>query len=100
MSPTLGETYKLKNNSMGILERDKNPNEFIKIWKDVSMRLTLEDKDKGGYQFVGSNLGLRFFEKEGKSKKGCIEIEDWGFSVRFVLEFQDNSIYTLNLCFG
>ena len=93
MSPTLGETYKLKNNSMGILERDKNPNEFIKIWKDVSLRLTLEDKDKGGYQFVGK-------KKEGKSKKGCIEIEDWGFSVPFVLEFQDNSIYTLNLCFG
>ena len=59
----------IKNNSMGILERDKNPNQFIKIWKDVSLRLTLEDKDKGGYQFVGSNLGVEIFWKRGKIKK-------------------------------
>ena len=26
--------------------------------------------------------------------------EDWGFSVLFVLGFQENSIYTLHLCFS
>ena len=37
--------------------------------------------------------GWDIFEKEGTSLK-CVEIDDWGFSVHFVLEFQDNSIYT------
>ena len=44
------------------------------------------------YQFLGSNLGLRRFEKKGTSEKRCIEIEHWGFSVHFVLGFQENSI--------
>ena len=44
-------------------------------------------------------MGLDIFENEGKSEKGCVEIEDWGFSVHFVLGFQENSIYTLYLCF-
>ena len=34
------------------------------------------------------------YEKEGTSEKGCVEIEDWGFSLHFVLGFQENSIYT------
>ena len=33
------------------------------------------------------------FEKEGTSEKGCVEIEDWGFSIHLVLGFQENSIY-------
>ena len=37
--------------------------------------------------------GWDIFEKEGRSEKGCVEIEDWGFSLQFVLEFQENSIY-------
>ena len=44
------------------------------------------------YQFVSSNLGVEIFEKEGTSKKGCVGIEDWGFSVHFVLGFQEKSI--------
>ena len=49
------------------------------------------------YQFVGPNQEVEiFFEKEGTSEKGCVEIEDWGFSLHFVLEFQENSIYTLH----
>ena len=39
------------------------------------------------------------FEKEGTSGKGCVEIDDWGFSVHFEFGFQENSIYTLHLCF-
>ena len=37
---------------MSILEREKNPKEFKEIQKDVSLRLMLEGKDKGGYQFI------------------------------------------------
>ena len=36
-------------------------------------------------------------KKEGASEKGCVD-KDWDFSVHFVLEFQENSIYTLYLC--
>ena len=32
--------------------------------------------------------GWDIFEKEGTSEKRCIEIEDWGFSVHFVLRFR------------
>ena len=47
------------------------------------------------YQFVGCEPGgWDIFEKEGTSEKGCVEIEDWGFSLQFVLGFQENSIYT------
>ena len=46
--------------------------------------------------FVGSRLWVEIFlRKEGISKKGCVEIEDWGFSVHFVLGFQGNPIHTL-----
>ena len=38
------------------------------------------------YQFFGSNLRI-IFEKEGTLEKWCIEKEDWGLSVVFVLEF-------------
>ena len=49
-------------------------------------------------QFVGCNLWFKCFS-EGTSEKGCVEIEDWVFSVHFVLGFEENSIYTLHLCF-
>ena len=39
-------------------------------------------------------MGLNIFENEGTSEKGCIEIEDWGFSVHFGLGFEENSVYT------
>ena len=38
---------------------------------------------------------LRYFLKRGKIKKMCIEIEGWGFSVHFVLSFQENSHFTI-----
>ena len=44
-------------------------------------------------------MDLDTFESEGLSKKGCVEIEDWGFSVDFGFGFQECSIYTLHLCF-
>ena len=44
--------------------------------------------------------GLRYFWKRGASEKGCVEIEDCGTSVHFVLGFQENSIYTLHLRFS
>ena len=43
-------------------------------------------------------LSFRYFW-EGTSEKGCVEIEDWGFSVHFVLGFEENSIYTWHFCF-
>ena len=45
-------------------------------------------------------MGLDIFENEGASEKGHDEIEEWGFSVHFGLGFQENSIYTLHLCFS
>ena len=44
----------------------------------------------------GSNLAVDIFlKKDGTTEKGCcFKIEDWGFSVHFVLGFQENSIYT------
>ena len=44
--------------------------------------------------------GFRYFEDEGTSETECVEIEDWGFSVHFVLAFWENYIYTLHLCFS
>ena len=31
-------------------------------------------------------MGWYIFEKEGTPEKGCVEIEDWGFSVHLVSE--------------
>ena len=45
-------------------------------------------------------MGLDIFENEGTSEKWCFQIEDWGFSLHFGLEFQKNFIYTLHLCFN
>ena len=45
-------------------------------------------------------MSLDIFEKEGTSEKGCVEIEEWRFSVHFGLGLQENSIYTLHLCFS
>ena len=45
-------------------------------------------------------MGLDCFENEGTSEKGCVEIENWGFTVHFVLAFQENPSYTLHLCFS
>ena len=38
------------------------------------------------YHFDGSSLGVEI--NEGTSEKGCVETEDWGFSVHFVLGFK------------
>ena len=54
-----------RGNSTNILDGEKNPKEFKEIWKDVSLRLILEDKNKGGYHFIGSNLGIDIFLKKG-----------------------------------
>ena len=57
--------------------------------KKCTLEINLEGK--GGKQYWGAG-GWDIFGKEGTSEKGCIEIEDWVFSVHFVLGFQDNSI--------
>ena len=80
-----------------------NPKKFKEVWKNVSLTLIL--KDKGGKQHCSPICWFEpgswdIFEKEGTSEKGYVEIEDWGFSVHFVLKFQENSIYTLHLCFS
>ena len=62
-------------NSTSILEKDKPPKEF-------------------------KSLMLPLFEKEEASEKGQLEMEDWHFSAHSVLWFQENSIYTLHLCFS
>ena len=64
----------------------------------LALRLIL--KDMGGKQhclpFVGFNLGLIYFSKKGNIRKGCVEIENWGTTVYFVLEFQENSMQSLS----
>ena len=40
--------------------------------------------------------GLRYFWKRGNIRKGCVEIEDWGTSVYFVLRFQEDSLQSLS----
>ena len=45
-------------------------------------------------------MSLDIFENEVTPEKECVEIEEWGFSIHFELEFQENSIYTLHLCFS
>ena len=54
-----------RENSTTFLDGEKDPKEFKEIWKDVSLRLILEDKNKRGYHFVGSNLGIEIFLKKG-----------------------------------
>ena len=43
------------------------------MWKDVSLRLILEGKDMGGYQFVGSSLEVDIFLKKREHKKGVLK---------------------------
>ena len=45
-------------------------------------------------------MALDIFKNEGTLEKGCVEIEDWVFSVHVVLGFQENSIYALHVCFS
>ena len=45
-------------------------------------------------------MSLDIFENVGTSEKGCIEIEDWGFSVHVSENVSENSIYTWRLCFS
>ena len=52
------------------------------------------------FQFVVSNLGVEIFLKRKREHIGYVEIEDWDFSEHFVLGFQENSTYTLHLCFS
>ena len=72
-----------------------NPKKFKEMWNDVPLRVILKDKvvNFTTYQSLGSNLEVEiFFKKEGTSQKGCIEIEDRGFFVHFVLGFQETFI--------
>ena len=80
--------------------RNKNPEDFKEIWKDVTLRVIV--KDNGGKKHClpicwFQTVGLDIFERA--SENACVEIEDWGFSVHFLLGFEENSIYTLHLCF-
>ena len=43
--------------------------------------------------------GFRYFW-DGAYEKGCAKIEHWGFFVYIVLGFEENSIYTLHVCFS
>ena len=60
-------TYKLEKIQPAFWREKK---EFQEIWKEVSLRLILDDKDKGGYQVSGFKLGLEiFFKKREHIKK-------------------------------
>ena len=73
MFPTHGGTYKLEKIQRAFL-REIKPRGFKEIWKDVTLRLILEDKDNGCYRFVGSNLGVGIFlKKREHHKKGMFK---------------------------
>ena len=63
----------------------------------LALRLIL--KDKGGkntvYHLMALTCGLRYFWKRGNIRKGCVELEDWGTTVYFVLGFLENSMQSL-----
>ena len=48
------------------------------------------------YYLLVLTWGSRYFWKRGSIRKGCIEIEDWGTSVYFVLSFQENYMQSLS----
>ena len=49
------------------------------------------------YHFADSKQwGWDIFEKEGALEKGCVEREEWGTSVHFVLALQENSMQSLS----
>ena len=64
----------------------------------LDLRLIL--KVKIGQQhclpFVGSNLKVEIFLKKRKHRKRCVEIEDWGTSVYFVLGLQESAMQILS----
>ena len=43
-------------------------------------------------------MDLGILENEGISEQGCIEIENWGFSVYFGFKKIQVTVYTLHLC--
>ena len=66
----------------------------------LMLALRLIVKDKGSKQhclipFFGSNLGVEIFLKKREHQKGCVEIEDWGTSIYFLLRFQEDSMQSL-----
>ena len=52
----------------------------------LALRLILKDMDE--------RRGKTFW-KRGNISKGCVEIENWGTSVYFVLGFQENYMYSM-----
>lgn len=76
----------LRENSTNILERDKISKDSIETWKDVSLRLILENLVGDGKlhvkHFVDPDLEVKiFFEKEGATEEGgCVDFEilHWG----------------------
>ena len=48
------------------------------------------------YYLLVLTWGYRYFWKEGTSEKGCVEIENWGTSVHFLLGFKKIS-FTLHI---
>ena len=53
----------------------ESPEEFIEIWKDVSLRQILKDKCYTTvYQFVNSNLGVEIsLTRRKQQKKGMLK---------------------------
>ena len=68
--------------------------------KGVSLRLILEDKDKGGYQFVGFNLGFEIFSgKREHHKKGLLKqkIEASLYTLHWDFKIIPSTLYTYAL---
>ena len=73
----------------------------------MNVNISYEDNlDRHGWQTTLFTIlfltwGLRYFLKKGTSEKGCVEIEDWGTFVHFILGFQENSMQSLSVfyCF-
>ena len=81
----------------------------MEIWKDISLRLILKDKDGiyAVYHSVDSNhQKLEIFSKKwGATEKECVEIEDCGTSAKLYWSFekiscQACSFFFCYCCFG
>ena len=48
------------------------------------------------YHLLVLTWGLRYFWKRGSIKKGCVEIEDWGTFVYYVLRSQESYMQSLS----
>ena len=94
----MDQNIQVRENSASVLERD-NTRRSLKKYEYERMYPWSKGDKQHYLPICWFWPGVwDIFEKEGKWKKGCVNIEDWCFSVHFAMWFQENFIYILHLC--